>query len=1113
MTLHPGRPASVQALAAGLLLSFAAPACAGDLARLVDGLAAPFKALHRSAPDTCHDDAIERLGKEIDWLQHQLDLHGSIVAKAPDVWGQNRLVRHRLEYEEQLRRQLPLFEQYSQAAIRRSDQSFLGMALAVQSAAGRRRGPEFVAVPEASVVNSIQTLLPTTNEAAGRDDPVVIARTAPFAVPELAPGMRFEEKPLALEPTLQLDHLSRYVNHLHELRRINEGDDSADAPGYALNLVRIPVSITTGEKTRKGHGAEITITVDPELDAALLPSTVHDLVINDLVDLIAPALMHCVNDPECVAWADQILAPATHEAQRAGVMAAMRSLAERLPAITPSTAPSMKTRRSRLPIPVSQLAEVAGVRQIAVLVQAARRALSAHPAARPCIEYVDVRGYLAEELGAASDLLALDAHRDLWAQLPGWRLPDLVRGRRADDLARVRCHVLTALGTGREPLDAAAPELLPGPEAGICCEENPAAEPLCRTAAAVFAWGILVESALLEERLASDMREAGVAACGLPLVGPDPAPEARAAFADYVRRRWPVRVFALDPAIDEQTVEDAFARRRELQIATAAAFATGRLNAQALQRYTRRMETDMSVVALNRTAVGFAHGADTFGWRFHPRVQTPPTRGQLAALGETLCGPSSDADLMQRALEPGIRECVAIVVMPSFVPRLTFDVQTRWFSLAHPAATEPGMRHTLKLSRSLKAIEQSAAACGRCSHLYYDGQQAHLMRKVEQLAERMPQQTLQARIPHENTCGGFELFDAGVTDLAPELAGWYGAPGVDPAAGTTLFLIGKGFSVHDTRVIAGGRPARYRLLSREVIEVEIPPGVQTIGGVGQASACHAPSREFSASCRNSLGGPPPAGTNPALRAWDPTVGQASACHGLISPTSHVEPLPPPADSSSLPSSCACNEREFVDIHLATPYGVTSHLLVPVARRTGGADAAGCILAFVESNALRLSFTVSKATGTRTEAARVDEFFAADADRIEIRAPEVFVPPARGALQFELRDESSGATAALFSFEPLAFDARAGAYVIAGGDLRNFVGDTSRPATDKTLRGALKPYLDALLARGEIANDGDTLPFTLTATLVADGQRVPVAGVIPVTVVRRGKTTVEIGDGS
>jgi len=1071
LAIHPRCRPRACGCAILILLVLAARASGGELGWLVDAFAAPFKAYHRSAPATCRDDALERLGREIDWLEHQLDLHGSIVAKAPDVWGQNRLVRHRLEYEDQLRRQLPLFEQYSQAAIRRSDQSFLGLALAVQSAAGRRRGPEFVATPEANVVNSIQTLLPTTNEQVGRTDPVVIARTAPFAAPELAPGMQFEDRPLALEPTLQLDHLARYLNHLHELRRINEGDDSADAPGYALNLVRIPVSVTPGQKTRKGHGAEITITVEPDLDAALLPTTVRDLVINDLVDLVAPALMHCVNDPECVAWAEQILAPAAHEAQRAGVMAAMRSLAERLPSITPSTAPSLKTRRSRLPIPVSQLAEVAGVRQIAVLVQAARRALAAHPAARPCVEYVDVRGYLAEELAAAFDLLAVEATRDLWAELPGWRLPDLVRGRRGDDLARIRCHVLAALGTGHGPADTAQPEWLPGPEAGICCEENPAAEPLCRTAAAVLAWGILVESALLEERLASDMREAGVAACGLPLVGPDPAPEARAAFCDYVRRRWPLRVFALDPAIDEQTVDDAFARRRELQVATAAAFATGRLSAQALERYTRRVETDMSVVALNRTVVGFVHGAETFGWRFQPRVQTPPTRGQLAALGETLCGPSSDADLMQRALEPGIRECVAIVVMPSFVPRLTFAVETRWFSLAHPAATEPGMRHTLKLSRSLEAIERSAAAaCGRPGHPYHEGQQARLIRKVEQLADRMPQQTLQARIPHENTCGGFELFDAGVTDLAPELAGWYGAPGVDPAAGTTLFLIGKGFSVHDTRVIAGGRPARYRLLSREVIEVEVPPGVQTIGR-GSGAACA------------------------GARMRRPPIALAS----------HAEPLPAPA--AVRPTAFACHEREFVDVHLATPYGVTSHLLVPVARRPDGLEA-GCGPAIAESNTLRLSFTVGKATGTRTEAARVDEFFAADADRIEIRAPEVFVPPAGGALQFVLRDETSGATAAVFSFGPLAFDARAGGYVIAGGDLRNFVGDTSRPATDKTLRGALKPYLDALLARGEIAEDGDTLPFTLTAVLAADGQRVPVAGAIPLTVTRRGKTTVE-----
>jgi hypothetical protein len=115
-------------------------------------LAAPFKALHRSRPDTCSDDEIERLGRELAWLERQVNLHGSIVAKAPDVWGQNRLMRHRLEYEDEMRRQLPLFEQYSQAAIRRSDQSFLGMALALQGAGAWSsvgRGPRWPGVPRA----------------------------------------------------------------------------------------------------------------------------------------------------------------------------------------------------------------------------------------------------------------------------------------------------------------------------------------------------------------------------------------------------------------------------------------------------------------------------------------------------------------------------------------------------------------------------------------------------------------------------------------------------------------------------------------------------------------------------------------------------------------------------------------------------------------------------------------------------------------------------------------------------------------------------------------------------------------------------------------------------
>ena len=81
-------------------------------------------------------------------------------------------------------------------------------------------------------------------------------------------------------------------------------------------------------------------------------------------------------------------------------------------------------------------------------------------------------------------------------------------------------------------------------------------------------------------------------------------------------------------------------------------------------------------------------------------------------------------------------------------------------------------------------------------------------------------------------------------------------------------------------------------------------------------------------------------------------------------------------------------------------------------------------------------------------------------------------------------------------------------MIAGGDLRNFIGDTSRPATDKTLRGAVKPYLDSLLAQGSLAEDGDAVPFTLTAAIVANQQEVPIGGSLDVQATRRGKTAIE-----
>lgn len=1101
--------AQLVGLLVGLLASLTAIPAAAEFPKLLRGLAAPFRAAHREAPPLPEDSCLDILTGEVLWLEHHIDHYGSIVAKSPDVWGQNRLTRHRAEYEQQMRAQLDRFESRASAALRRSDQAFLGMAMALQSASGNRRRGEQVPVPAANTsstaVARVEGLIPSTNEDISRAGSGVIARSAPFALPASPEGVSFGSGPLSLEPTLHLDQLSRYLNHLNQLRRINEGDDSADSPGYSLNLVRIPVSIIPGDLTRKGHGAEITFIAEPILGEDLLPTTFRNLVINDLVDTIAPALTWAVNDSECLAWTATILGdPTTPEAaatpdadRRQGIMAAMQALSARLPAVAPTSVPAVQTRRARLPIPFSQLADVSGIRQIAILIRDTRAALEHDPANRPCITYMSVQGHLKSELTAAFEFLASPAHRHLWQELPGWNLAGLVRSRDAAQLGGVRCRFFTSVAAS-QPGTSGGHWLLPAPDgsadsealadADLCCGQPQPAVPVCQTTTAVLAWGILVESALLDQRLREDVRESATS-LGLPapaveyagsFYGPDPSPEARAAFADYVRTRWPIRVFALDPAIEEQNVDESYSRRRELQIAMALAAASGRLNAQALTRYTRRLETDLATVSLNRTIVGFSHGDDTFGWRFHPRVQSPPTRGTLATWAETLRGgPTTDGDLAQRQLEPGMRECSAIVVMPSFVPHVRFDVQSRWFSLVHPRAVVPDVRESVRLTRAVAAIRQQGDCCPGCRDASAPLAAAQLQRAVDRLARRLPVQNLTALVPYENTAGGFELFNTGISDLAPELLGWYGAPGIDPAGTTSLFLVGKGASIHDTEVIAGGRRLPFTLIGRDVIRVDIPGGVQTIPA---AEGCSA-------------------GT--------------SACLGRsrLLLASAAEPLPAPRASLAVAPDCCgidCNSRETVPIHLATPYGVSGRLLVPVIPRAGRAGGGP---AFVAGCGFDLFFSTGRSSGSPTEVARVDEFYDASCDAIEIAVPDSFIPPSKAVLQLRLRDEARGVTAATFSFTNPFFDGSRGRYVIAGGDLRNFVGDTSRPATDKTLRGAVKPYLDALLATGGLADDGDSLTLALTAEIVAGERAVPVAGSLPVTATRRGKESLLPPDGT
>jgi hypothetical protein len=1012
----------------------------GEFWKLWTPVTAPAKAVHREKPATCQDPPIEELGRMIDWMEHHIDEYGTVAAKQPDVWGESRLTRHRDEYEKLMAQQMGTFAVTYQAAIARNDQSYLGWAMTLNAAAAGTNTS--LGAMGSSDVNSLQGMLGGGSVTSGTTS------TAAHL-----PGFGSSNS-LSIEPTMMLAEMDHYLQYLQQLRRTNEGDDTKDSPGYSLNLIRIPISVLPGRKTREGYGAEITVTATPYLTPELLPTTFRNMVMDDLVDLLAPAVTQWVNEKEIQDQCDEIgkaegskwsellderlkqiesllragkfddakkkidsefglnlrgasesnpqglsipvdakiekevkaaiagrvktaigeiqtvqkeaanvganeAADAAKERENAAigevqkgvkelVEAAKAALEGRNEAIETveaalkerrvskakralgpkltnrslrfSRASGTKARRAYMPIPPSQLVEVFGKDLMAEIVWETYKALNGSPVNRPQIGYLDVWNFLAEETHAAYSFLGqrtcdepvfqqgskkvnrsplrLAAYEDapmpeavpapapadmpmqqattdqcecaphFWSDtFCGRPLAFAIRTRNDKRVYAVRANYLNCISCDQRSFPKPCETC---PKDRDCAASFQYRGPTCRTMTAALGWGLLVEASLLNEQLNQDYYESLISRgmgtdCGMrrcfAFYGPNPLADARQAFIDYVRCRWPVRIFALDPVVDMQNVQDTYSRHRQLQIALAMGFASGKVNAQTMMKFSRQLDWDMQTVALNQTAVGFSTGGDTFGWRFYPRFQTPPTKGNVTAFWESLVGgPTSDQDMRRRQLEPMMRECVAIVLMPSFVPYATFDTRTRFFKLTNPEHGEISMRRNLELSRSIKSMQNSAAQCAAYAQLYRDGEVERLLRRVDQLDKTLPLQTLRIQMPFENTSGGFELFNRGVTDLSPELVGWYGSPGIDRKGTTTLFLIGRSFSVNGMRVIAGGRPVDYAMLSRQVLQVTIPPDCQVV--------------------------------------IDPSRGE--------------------------------KDNRLVDVHAATAYGVTEHLLIPVA---------------------------------------------------------------------------------------------------------------------------------------------------------------------------------------
>ncbi len=1069
---------------------------------------------HGTEPSLGQDGAMECLAEHIDWVEHHIDTYGSVVTKQPDIWGEARLTKHRDEYERMMFREIDQFNESINASISQSDSSFLAQAIALSNAAGATvtpadapAGDTTTAVAEAKLANA-KNLETDFTSFGFRSDPSA-----------KAPG-------ISLEPTVLLDQRSRYLDHLHELRRINEGDDTSDSPGYSLNLVRIPVSILPGKLTREGFGAEVTVTAEPVISDDLLPTTFQNLVVNDVVDFLGLPLVRVterldafeakvslvaarntvaklktifkqfqpqsneqsfileakpyINDflendlavekfltqvtqfkevgltklseqitqsgldapslttdlqaskrtiygipnnevipsalltfqqnlsdllqeswkPEINPKGGKVSSPnvillepdqqamAVGRAAKAGqldlnlplkrdieefnkvieekffenfaraledkdaelvgehiwilglvdtknasytlVEVSLAELAEDAEGVQ-SSAPSGRTRRALYPLNPSSIQEVMGIDNLLVAAKFFDEAYygthirwAGGPKSvndKPCVEnrvdLLDARRFLNAEAQAAYELLSDPEHLHLYAELasPESMLASQIRGghfeRNSSEVPSVDAyrsyffsqlhqHGHTAFQPNFASLVASDGAIVLSPLLSQIAMSD--GTTVANKSVEVLAWAIVVESALLNERLNQDVRKLANAQDAYRLRSdqeqcfflPDTVmkPErgledlqvrfqsANEVFKEYVRVRWPIHVFAVDPVAQDQNVADVSQRRRELQFALALGFATGQIGVNSLTQFSREMETQIETISLNRTIVGFGHGRDTFGWRFYPRVQALETPGTLGALCQTIMGTSRDGDLKHRRIEPGQRECVAMVLMPSFVPYADFNVRTNWFKLTNPKNSALTMKDSLKLSRAITAMRNSRANCAQCQHLYRDGELERLLKRVDQLDRELPLQTQRSLVPYENTLGGFEMFNTGVTDLSPELIGWYGAPGINVSSdagncscslgcvkgtegleckdaetcsklttalenlnnslstpslaacegkGTTLFLVGDNFSVHDTKVLAGGLCIPHvRLISRELMQVTIPHCVNTV---------------------------------------------------------------------------------------------------------------------------------------------------------------------------------------------------------------------------------------------------------------------------------------------
>ncbi len=730
----------------------------------------------RSSPEA----SLDRVARGVDGLEWEIVREGTIGIKAPDIWGQDRMTKSRAEYEQQLAgQQKDGFKSVMSAVMRRYEAvtSQIELDAVVPSATQGASSPKATATTAAATAIAAP------------------ATPAPLRDPT-------EKEPIGIESTVVLDERSHFLNHLNELRRINAGDELTDRPGYGLYLIRMPITLAPGRDSGRGRGAIVTVEARPYLTPSLLPDTVRRVVLAGTKDQLRPIVLACLRGTPAGSGGGAV------------------------PILSPSEVEALFGREN-----------------LKALCVTAKAQLGHEIEREPHRAEVRVAEWLDRELAALYPIAATAAVPQVAAKDQSGRPPvasptmgDLVSRRQFRELARFR----EATPPDTHVVRAGAEEMRIGDPRGA---EAEAAERVNRT----LTFAMQVQAAAVDRMIRDDIAKIAsdparnhlstdlVARLGeLSFAGLDPRAESRKIFNEYVAAKWRIRVFAIEPVVEQQNVADFLSRRSLHRFDVAGAAGPGGGAAGAAISGGSQSDVDAAAVRLNPTMVGFGAGESTFGWRFYPRVQVPKGDDLIRRAERALLGDGAVDGEMQ--VEPGQRECTAFVVMPNFVPAIEFTTVAGWFHHGAIRDSRPTeMENSIALCRKLSIAKQQLAevkqrleAAGYMTGPHVRCKEVEILQdRIHQLEDIVPAQHYVSALPYGSDPVDAEIFESRGGNLAPSLTAWHGQP-PDGMSDSSLMIEGRGFSVHDTRAVVGNTPAEAVPVSRTVLLVRISAHAQTM---------------------------------------------------------------------------------------------------------------------------------------------------------------------------------------------------------------------------------------------------------------------------------------------